>query len=365
MDLPLPSLPQSPAVAGRLDFPRWFIGFAIVFFALITLAAQEQALGLPYIEGEQLLRHSAVLNDTARNPWNYRVFSEWVVEPVLRASAALGSSHSVSWAFLFVRAVQNLLIFSMAWVFYRSSGLSPQRSLLGLIILSFCFTHVFYNADLSVNTYFDLLFFLVAGWLIVRARYEWIVPLSVMAALNRETGIYIPVMAASSLLFVDGRRQKGAKRQAIAAMIAACLFVGVTVALRLTLHKSAGWQNDWGNQPGLKTLLMNFKDINTIVGVPLTLSLLPLLPLVRFRSLPKLFQAWYLLMVPFWIAIHFIMVYAKETRYYLVPIAVVLIPAAIWPMSARETVEAEGLSRDPERALSERETTVIGRAGLR
>jgi len=361
MDLQLPSLPQSPAVTGRLHFPRWFIGFAIVFFALITLAAQEQALGLPYIEGVQLQRHYAVLNDTAKNPWNYRVFSEWVLEPVLRASAALRLPRSVSCAFLFVRAVQNLLIFFIAWVFYRSCGLSQQRSLLGLIILSSTFTQVFYNADLSVNTYFDLLFFLVAGWLIVREKYEWIVPISVMAALNRETGIYIPVMAASSLLFVDGRRQKGAKRQAIAAMIGACLFVGVFVALRLTLHKSAGWQSDWGNQPGLQTLLMNFKDIRgVIIGVALTLSVLPLLALVRFRSLPRLFQAWYLLMVPFWIAIHFIMVYANETRYYLVPIALVLIPAAIWPMSVKETVEAEGLRRDREEALSERETTLIG-----
>ncbi len=319
-------------MARRSGYPRWFVVVAIVFFALLTVAVQEQAYGIFNIEHEQLKRHQEVLNDTARNPWNYRVLAEWLAEPVLRATTALGVPHPVTVAFLAVRAIQNLLIFAAAWCFYRACGLSEQRSLLGLVILSYSFTHVFWNSDLSMNTYFDVLFYLVAGWLIVTERYAWIIPLAIVAALNRETALFIPVMAAASLLFEDGRRRAGAARQAAIAATALCAFLVVFAALRLTLHKSAGVLTDWGYVPGPAMFVFNITDLKAIVGVPLTMSILPLLALVRFRSLPRFLQAWYLLIVPSWIAIHYVIAVANETRLFLVPVAVVLIPAALWPM---------------------------------
>jgi hypothetical protein len=312
--------------------PRWFILFSIVFFALITVVIQEQALGLPYLEGEQWKRHVAVLNDTAQNPWNYRPLADWLVEPALIASRALHVPHAVATGFIAMRMMQNILIFAAGWFYYRMLGLGERQSIIGLLVLSFCFLHALPHADLSFNTYFDLLFYLIAAILVVQQRYLWLIPLAALASCNRETGLVIPMMSVLPALYSEGRKAV-TRRRWIEAGIGTLLFLAVFTAIRIVRHKDVGdWAKRWGNEQGWPTLSMNLHNLETWIFAAVIFSILPLFSIVRFRSLPLLLKSFWWPLVPVWVLVHYLSVYAGEVRYYLVPMAVVLIPALLWPL---------------------------------
>jgi hypothetical protein len=64
--------------------------------------------------------------------------------------------------------------------------------------------------------------------------------------------------------------------------------------------------------------------------VALTLSILPLLTLWDFRGLPPFLRGLFWLMVPAWCVAHLALALVGETRLFLVPVAAVLIPGALY-----------------------------------
>ena len=85
--------------------------------------------------------------------------------------------------------LQNAALFLLAAFFYRRLGLSERAAACGMAVLAWAIVHSFFNSDLSFNTFSDILFYLIAGLLILARRDMWILPLSVLAILNRETSL--------------------------------------------------------------------------------------------------------------------------------------------------------------------------------
>src|SRR5437867_3550719 len=180
----------------RPGIPRAVVIVCVFAFSLMTVALQVRALGLPYVDsGPQLERHRAVLEGTAHDPWQYRVLSDLVVEGVLKAVKTTCAPHPVATAFILFRLLQNALIFLLAASYFRSFDLNEPLVLLGLSCLAWGMTHAGYNSDLQFNTYSDIIFYLAAALLLIRGKSLWIPAVSVLAALNRETGLLIPLLA--------------------------------------------------------------------------------------------------------------------------------------------------------------------------
>jgi hypothetical protein len=183
------------AMPANRRVAQWLVlAIAILLLSALTLFQQERLLGLRFIETIQLARHQEVMAGIAPNPWRYRVLSEWLVSPVLRLMERSGVPRPIALGFLLFRFVQNLVVFTLACVFYRRLRFPTTAVLLGISILAWVIMNSFFNGDLSLNAYTETAFYLVAAIAIDARRPVWILPLTFLAALNRETSGLIPIM---------------------------------------------------------------------------------------------------------------------------------------------------------------------------
>ncbi|MGZ8538928.1 MAG: hypothetical protein ACXWV9_11725, partial [Flavisolibacter sp.] len=72
---------------------------------------------------------------------------------------------------------------------------------------------------------------------------------------------------------------------------------------------------------------MSFKTYFEILGV---FSILPFAILYKFRSMPQLLRVWFLGIVPLWLAVHFYSVVAYQTRLFMVPLVMIIMPMILW-----------------------------------
>ena len=133
-----------------------------IFLSVITLHFQIKALGYEYINsGNQYLRHLAVLNGVAGSPWQYRVLSEWLIELYRYMTNQTGAAYYK--IFVQFRFFQNICIFMLSWIWWAKLSISTSGRLTGAGLLAFAFTQALHDSDLSFNTYFDVMFYLMAA----------------------------------------------------------------------------------------------------------------------------------------------------------------------------------------------------------
>jgi len=92
---------------------------------------------------------------------------------------------------------------------------------------------------------------------------------------------------------------------------------------------ATAWRDHWGPW-GWELVAVHVSSLHTWVFLALTLSILPLLTLWEFRLLPSQVQGLFWLVVPLWFAVHFASALVNETRLFLVPVALVFIPGALY-----------------------------------
>jgi hypothetical protein len=329
---------------------------ALIFIlALIQVNLQFQMLGMEFhkpiqeaIETVQLPRHVAVLNGEAPNPWQYRVFSEWILEVFIYISSRLLKlDNAVYISLLGLRILQNFLLLTLAYVYFIKLGTTKTVSLYGVFLLAGGMMHVFYQSDLSFNTYFDVIFFLLAAILILDEKYVWVPVLLIFAALNRETSIMIPV-----LLIAWGWLGKSKDRTKVLVSGFISLFVWGLVFTALHLYYPNAPMFKIGDEllPGWGLFRYNFSIPEMPILLFQTLGFLPLIAVIAHRHWHLFVRICFLLLVPTWILVHAFSSVWAETRLFLVLLALVFVPAvlplvdrrlqeireeALWPLSKK------------------------------
>jgi hypothetical protein len=307
----------------------------VVVLALATVYVQYRGLLVDsggrdpqqFIEVDLRERHDAILDGVQGDPWRYRLLSEWGAEGSLRVADAAGFSKPAVVGFLGFRVLQNLAIFWMMWLYLRRLGIGWYESLLGLGLLAWGFTQALFHQAMSFNTYGDIAFYLAAGLLILSRRWWWVVPLSVAAAVNRETSGLIPVMLMALAWPLGWRSEEGRRALRIGA-IALVTFAATYGVVRLAVGSSFFIKAN-GQDPGLDLLDYNLTRGQTWDFVFQTLNVLPLLALLAWRRWPAELKAFGLAIVPAWIVIHAFTSVLAESRLLLVPLALVFIPGVL------------------------------------
>ncbi len=315
-------------LARRIGLP-----LLILFLAIAQVNLQFERFGAEFhrsvqeaIETIQLPRHFAVLNGTAPNPWQYRALSEWVVEAALRGADFLRLENPV-WAALWgLRVLQNLILLTLAYLYFVRLGLTKTTSVYGMFLLAGGMLHVFYQSDLSFNTYFDLIFYLLAGILILEGRYAWLPVLMVAAALNRETSLAIPVLALAWGWRGDPEERKQARVYGGAALV---IGLGVYAGLHGYYPEAPIYLFGGELPPGWGLFRYNLTVPETPLLLFQTLGFLPLVVLLTYRHWHPFLRICFLLLVPVWLFVHAFASNWTETRLFLVLLAMVLIPAAL------------------------------------
>jgi hypothetical protein len=285
--------------------------------------------------GTQIRRHREVLQGRAPGHWQYRFLSEWVAQGFIQLSRWLELRRPIAAGFLLFRVAQNLAIFGLLVVYYRKLGLDTKVILLGMSALAWGMTNARYDSDLSFNTYSDMIFYLGAALLILARSYLWLVPLSVAAALNRETAALIPVMALLHEWMSPSAEKKPAQRFG-AALVALALFAITFVAVRQTLGPRAEFPTFGSASRGWETVFANATRPWTWSQLLATNGWLPFLAVAAIKRWPPSLLAFFWAIVPAWYAVHFAWSTLAETRLVLVPLAIVFVPGALLGLTLAE-----------------------------
>ena len=299
-----------------------------LLLSLFTVTVQIRAAGgFSYLAGEQMKRHDAVIQGTTGNPYQYRILSEYLVEEIIVLLRHLGTPFPEISAFIIFRILQNIIIFSLAVMYYKALGMSSYFALMGISLLSWGMSHATYNSDLSFNLYSDIIFYLLAGIAILHRKFLWVIPITGFAALNRETSGFIPFMVLAECWSLRKREQTITQPMLIA-VTAFILYLITFYSLR-HLIGARGLITASGKTPGLEFFRYNVSRYITWIQLVATLGILPVLAILSIRQWPETLKAFFGLMIFPWFFIHFFASAIAETRLLLVPHTLIFIPGAL------------------------------------
>jgi hypothetical protein len=310
---------KAPGIRGWL--------WPVLIFLLSCYVVYEHATSPLAIDMQrQIERHERMVAGESEfyNPWQYRIFSAYLLEVIVRAHQAVQPDGREAVPYLALHFAQVVLIFILCLIYFQKLGLkNPFLVAAGLLIACFCISTSVFQSDLSFNTYFDIIFYLAAALLILTQRFVWIIPLSVVAALNRETSGFIPLMVLAP--FTHQLAAIGRKRIFVAT-VSLLLFAIVFIAVRWYF----GFQPAVGIHGMTRPMEYFLFNITFLRMYPLllgTLSIIPLVVIFHLGKLPALLRHWFWLIVPFWFLIHFVKGTAMETRLFLVPQLLIFLPS--------------------------------------
>lgn len=313
----------------------------VVALSLATVYDQFRGLsaisadGNPYhfVQRAQAARAAQIVRGEGGDPWQYRVGSEWLAKESMDAARAVGFSDPAIVGFLGFRVLQNVVIFGLAWLLYRRLGLPRAAAVLGLVLVAYAMTQSLYRAGLAFDTYSDLVVYLAAAVLILDRRYAWIVPLTVVGAISRETCGLVPVMLVATGLRLGVRTDEG-RRAALLGAVALAAFA-ITVAVVRIVVGHGDLIVPYGQHQGWELFRFNVTRGVTWDNVFRTLTIVPLVALWQLRGWPPALRSFALAVVPVWVVVHLFAAVIAETRLLLVPCVLVFVPGAL--MAFRES----------------------------
>ncbi len=323
----------------------FFVFLGVLFFALIlsftVISSQVNTLSFHFVKVKQEKEHNKMLEGNAGNPWQYRVLADYMVEPLINLFYKIGVDRPKPSAFILFRFVQNTLIFIAAVYYYKKLGLPTFYAFLGIAILAWMMLQAFYNSDLSLNTYFDVLFYLFAAILILEEKYLWLLPLMILAAFNRETSGLIVFMLPAHIIFVNPDKKR--EMQAMISFLGmGILYTGIFLGLRAYFGEQE-FLTAYGYYPGKQVLYFNFLNLLSWQRILATAGIIPFLAIFSYRKWSKTLKVFFWVIVPVWGVVHFFASVVAETRLFLVPLALIFIPATLFGLQ-RQTYEKNAAS---------------------
>jgi hypothetical protein len=308
---------------------RWLIlvSFCVIsIFIVYKQATDANSISLQ----EHVARHERMLASESEfyNPWQYRIFSAYVTEGFYQIVHAVVPRIDRATAFLIFRFAQNLFIFWIAYLYFNALAIrNPFLKLGGILLLAYSMAHSVFQSDLSFNTYFDVLFYLLGAYLIIKEKYNWVIALMIVAALNRETSLLIPAMLV--IPFIQWKKLSMPRQILWMGVLSTTVFLIVFVVVRwhYGYRPAQGIHGMKSFTDYLKFNLSFFRMYPELIG---TLTFIPIFVLLYIKRLPKILQQWFWIVCPAWFLIHMAYSTAIETRLFLVPHALIFIPAFLW-----------------------------------
>ncbi len=291
-----------------------------------------KARGLFYIEcGNQLARHFDILEGKAGNPWQYRILAPCVLSRVLNVFEQLKFERYVAISFISFRVFQDTLVLFLSFIYFSSFGHNWKMSLTGVTILAWSISYSHYNSDLVFNTFFDVIFYLVAGIAIHQKSFKIIIPLTLLASLNRETSGFIPLLLLT-IIFSSSETEQNKARAIQAMIVSLCIYLSVFFGLRF-IYGEQQLYIPFGVQPGFALVWYNLTSLATWFEPVKVYGLIPFIALAGFNVWPPKIKFYFWLIVPAWCVVHMFLSVVAETRLFLVPFAMVFIPGFLSSVS--------------------------------
>ena len=330
-------------------------------------------------------RHIAVIQGRSEfyNPWQYRILAPFSIEGIMwiynktvdkvfpieqKINFNIESTSGITSEtndfirlmrtkgvmkymiiFTLFRFTEHVFIFYLAWRLWDYFVKSKWLIFFGINFLALGLGNAVTAADLSFNTYLDIIFYLLTANLIVYQKNKsWLYLIVPLAAFNRETSLLIPALYfISETDFTKFSLQKGnlkkikfpPKKVWINTITLYIIFLTIFISLRSYYGYKP--QQVWKAHAGLEMLKLNLfsavavKSYFELIG---TFGVIPFIILYKFKTFPYILKKWFLFLVPIWFAVHYISVVAYQTRLFMVPIILIFIPMMLW-LIEKEIIE--------------------------
>lgn len=251
--------------------------------------------------------------------------------------ASLQNPEFVKYTLVFVafRYAQNMLIFYLCFVLFSTLVRSRLLVIFGLMLVAILMGNGVMDADLTFNTYMDITLYLLAALVIIRRKSAWwIVPITLAGAMNRETSLMIPALYFFCAVTWTGWRVSEflATNKKVILVSAASTLVFFTAFVLIRNHYGyqppAVWRVPVG-LPMVKLNLLSSVAVKTYMEQFGMFGFLPLWCLLIYRQMTPEMKVFFILLVPVWFAVHLSTAMGFQTRLYLVPTLLVMLPAVL------------------------------------
>jgi hypothetical protein len=243
--------------------------------------------------------------------------------------------------FLIFRFCLNLAVFVLAFCLWRYFISNNWLVFGGLMFVSLAMGNAVVASDLTFNTYLDNVFYLLTACVIVyRKSPLWLIPLTILAAFNRETALLIPFLFFISNIDFSAFRLSRFNITSIRlpklniwiiTFISFLIFISIFTGVRI--YYGYVTAQVWKVPQGIPMISLNLfstvslKSYSEMLGV---FSVIPFIIIYKFKSLPLLLRTWFVLIVPLWFAVHIYSVVIYQTRLFLVPVIVIMLPMLLY-----------------------------------
>jgi hypothetical protein len=250
--------------------------------------------------------------------------------------------------FLAFRFLQDVLILWLAFRYFSLFIRNKFLVLFALMIVPVLMGNAVMDSDLAFNSYMDVILYLSAGIVIIKGYNGWwIVLLTLIGAFNRETSLLIPVLYFTSKIDWNQWKNpiklvKNNSSVILHTSIASLSFIIIFIGIRAYYGYEP--QTEWRVPAGFQMLKLNLlssvsiKTYNEMYGV---FGFLPIWCLLIFKTMPKNLQLFFIVLIPIWFGVHLISVVAYQSRLFLVPTLLVLLPAVL------DYIDKHGLAEKP------------------
>jgi hypothetical protein len=236
-----------------------------------------------------------------------------------------------------LRFIQNVAIFVLCYILFAYFVKSDWLIFLALMVVSLAMGNSVNDSDFTLHTYLDNILYLLAAIVIVYKKNPWyILLLTLVGALNRETALLIPFLYAISVFdwtawrasqFSLAKIPFPSVKTITIVLCSLTLFIGIFIFIRwyYGYQPQTQWKVPAG-WPMLKLNLISLIAIKSYFEMIGAFSIIPLLCLYKFKSTNPLLQIWFIGIVPIWFLVHFVSVVAYQSRLFLVPTFLIFIP---------------------------------------
>jgi hypothetical protein len=247
--------------------------------------------------------------------------------------------------FLGFRFFEDVLILVLAYAYLGVFISSVRLRWLALVLITLAMGNSVVDSDLTFNTYMDVIVYLCAGLVIVKQlNYWWIVALTVVGALNRETSVFIPAIfffaKADWSALPSFRKTFFSERKVF--WVTACatiLFLAIFFSIRAyygfrpleTWRVGPGW-------PMLKLNLFSASAVKTYMEFFGVFAFLPIWAIFVLKRADARLKILFYTMVPAWFALHLYSAIGFQTRLFLVPTILVIIPIVFEYIDRKDAV---------------------------
>ena len=243
--------------------------------------------------------------------------------------------------FILFRFVEHLFIFYLSWKLWEYFVKSQWLIFFGINFLAIGLGNAVAAADLSFNTYLDIIFYLLTANIIVYKKNPlWLFVIIPLASFNRETCLMIPALYFISVTdFTQFSFRKfnikdiGFPKTIVWLQTIALYIIYFAIFIGLRYHYGYQPAQRWKVPSGWPMLKLNLfgavgvKGYFELLG---TFGVILLIVIYQFRVFPHLLKKWFLFIVPVWFFVHYISVVAYETRTFIMPMVLTFLPMFLW-----------------------------------